>query len=115
MAEKLIDAFVNLAKVKSLVTLSLTLGMLLLLSGKWNPSQEILALYCTSYGAVMTYYFTKDKSKTDEDAEASKAELYTESVPYNYPIATGASLTTSDVGYDLDAAEGEFTEDEPKE
>ncbi|MFV0399414.1 MAG: hypothetical protein ACK5LX_02190 [Oscillospiraceae bacterium] len=50
--EKLID-------VKSLVTLALTGGMLTLLFGPFQPQQEALALFCTSYGAVVTYFFTR--------------------------------------------------------
>lgn len=60
--EIIVTSLTNLIKIKSLVTLAMTAGMLLLLSGKWNPSDQILSLYCTSYGAVMTYYFTKKDS-----------------------------------------------------
>lgn len=56
---KLILNIANLIKVKSIVTIALTAGMILLLSGKWNPNETIIALYSTAYGAVMTYYFTK--------------------------------------------------------
>ena len=36
-----------------------------------NPNAELLTLYCTSYGAVITYFFTHKKSgenvKEDEN------------------------------------------------
>lgn len=53
------DVLTNLLKVKSLVTLALTAGMLLLLSGNWQPTQEIIAIYSTAFGSVITYFFTK--------------------------------------------------------
>ena len=49
--------------VKSFVTIIMTVGLivLLLVSGI-NPPKEIVALYCTSYGSIITYFFTrKDK------------------------------------------------------
>jgi hypothetical protein len=56
------NAFIKLLKVKSLVTIALTAGMVLLLTGVVNPAAEVLALYSASYGAVITYFFTrKDK------------------------------------------------------
>ena len=57
--EKLID-------LKSIVTLLMTLAMVLLLTGVFNPSRESFALFSTSYGAVITYFFTKPKKKEDE-------------------------------------------------
>ena len=46
--------------VKSFVTIIMTIGLiLLLLVPNINPPKEILALYCTSYGAIITYFFTR--------------------------------------------------------
>lgn len=46
--------------VKSFVTIVMTIGLIvLLLVPNINPPKEILALYCTSYGAVITYFFTR--------------------------------------------------------
>ena len=59
MKEKIIDRLLSFFEVKSLVTLGLTAGMLVLLFGDFNPPQEITALYCTSYGAIITYFFTR--------------------------------------------------------
>lgn len=58
--------------VKSFVTVIMTIGLIvLLLVPNINPPKEILALYCTSYGAVITYFFTKkdDNAKNSENIE----------------------------------------------
>lgn len=58
--------------VKSFVTVVMTLGLVaLLFIPNLNPPTEIIALYCTSYGSIMTYFFTKKESadKTAENAE----------------------------------------------
>lgn len=60
--------------VKSFVTVIMTIGLIvLLLVPNINPPKEILALYCTSYGAVITYFFTKkdDNAKNSENSEKS--------------------------------------------
>jgi hypothetical protein len=52
--------------VKSFVTIVMTVGLIvLLLVPTINPPKEILALYCTSYGAVITYFFTRKDDKND--------------------------------------------------
>ena len=56
----------NLAKLidlKSIVTLVMTafLGVLLFFGG--DAPRELLTLYASSYGAVMTYYFTRQKGE----------------------------------------------------
>lgn len=54
----------KLIDVKSFVTVSMTIGLLALLFSDHQPAQELLALYCTSYGSIMTYYYTrKDDGK----------------------------------------------------
>jgi hypothetical protein len=59
MGEKITERILKLFEVKSLVTLGLTGGMLALLFGPFQPPQEITALFCTSYGAIITYFFTR--------------------------------------------------------
>ena len=61
--------FWDLIDVKSIVTLTMTFGMILLLTGVFNPSEGIFALYSSSYGAIITYFFTKKKDggKESED------------------------------------------------
>ena len=56
---KILDNIADLFKVKTVVTFAMTFGMLMLLSGKWSPSQEIVALFSMSFGAVITYFFNK--------------------------------------------------------
>lgn len=56
------DKFAKLIEVKSLVTLTMTAVMAALLLGQFDPSKEMLALFSTAYGAIITYFFTrKDK------------------------------------------------------
>lgn len=57
--------------VKSFVTVIMTLGLVaLLFIPNLNPPTEIIALYCTSYGAITTYFFTKkDDGKNTENTE----------------------------------------------
>ena len=59
------NAITKLLKVKSLVTIVLTVGMVLLLLGVAKPPTEVLALYSTAYGSVITYFFTK-KDKEEQ-------------------------------------------------
>ena len=57
MKEKL----AKLIDVKSIVTLAMTGIMAALLLGQFTPPAEMLALFSTAYGAVITYFFTKKK------------------------------------------------------
>ena len=54
----------KLIAVRSIVTLMMTVGMLLLLSGVFSPPDTIMTLYSTSYGAIITYFFTKEKEES---------------------------------------------------
>lgn len=58
------DRIAKLLEVKSLVTLTMTAIMAALLLGKFDPPKETLALFSTSYGAVITYFFTRKDSNT---------------------------------------------------
>lgn len=59
-----------LSDVKSFVTVVMTLGLVgLLFVPGINPPTEIVALYCTSYGSIMTYFFTRKDEKKDEEKE----------------------------------------------
>ena len=62
------NKILKLMDVKSIVTLLLTVGLLLLLTGVFNPPREIFALYSTTYGAVITYFFTR-KSNAEKGKE----------------------------------------------
>lgn len=52
----------KLLSVKSIVTIVMTLCMAGLLFSGVDPSKEVLAVYCTSYGAIITYFFTRQDS-----------------------------------------------------
>lgn len=54
--------------VKSFVTISMTIGLLaLLFIPNLNPPTEIVALYCTSYGAIITYFFTRKENDNNDN------------------------------------------------
>ena len=53
----------NLLCVKSIVTIVMTALLAAMLLGGVDPSKELLSLYCTTYGSVMTYYFTRKDDK----------------------------------------------------
>lgn len=55
----LCNKFAKLIDVKSIVTLALTGAMVAILFNDTQISQEALALFCTSYGAIITYFFTR--------------------------------------------------------
>ena len=49
----------QLIDVKSLVTLAMTGAMIALLFSPVDPNPEAQSLFCTAYGAIITYFFTK--------------------------------------------------------
>lgn len=49
----------KLLDVKSLVTLAMTGAMIALLFAPVDVNQDAVALFCTAYGAIITYFFTK--------------------------------------------------------
>lgn len=55
----------KLIEVKSIVTISMTVGMLLLLTGVFNPPDAVFALFSTTYGAVITYFFTRKNTEKE--------------------------------------------------
>lgn len=57
--------FTDLIDVKSITTLSMTVAMILMLTGVFNPPQEVFALFSTAYGSVITYFFTKKKDNAE--------------------------------------------------
>lgn len=59
--------------VKSFVTVVMTIGLVLLLFiPNLNPPTEIIALYCTSYGSIMTYFFTKKDGENTENTDKNE-------------------------------------------
>lgn len=65
MTTEFITRLGKLIAVRSIVTLLMTVGMLLLLSGVFQPTDTIMTLYSTSYGAIITYFFTKEKEESN--------------------------------------------------
>ncbi len=65
MISELITRLGKLIAVRSIVTLLMTIGMLFLLSGTFQPTDTIMTLYSTSYGAIITYFFTKEKEESN--------------------------------------------------
>ena len=59
--DELKTRFSRLIDTKSLVTLTMTVVMAALLLGQFNPPKEILTLFSTAYGSIITYFFTKKK------------------------------------------------------
>ena len=60
----------QLIDVKSLVTLAMTGAMIALLFAPVDPNPEAQSLFCTAYGAIITYFFTKRTQEKQEDEEA---------------------------------------------
>lgn len=63
------EKFAKLIDVKSIVTILMTVAMVLLLSGVFTPSPEVLSLFSMTYGAVITYFFTKKDKNEGEDSK----------------------------------------------
>lgn len=56
--------------VKSFITVVMTIGLIvLLLVPGINPPTEIVALYCTSYGSVITYFFNRKTNEVKNELE----------------------------------------------
>lgn len=53
--------------VKSFVTIIMTIALIVLLFFPIDPPKELLALFCTSYGAVITYFFTRKSDTSVKD------------------------------------------------
>lgn len=55
------ERIAKLIDVKSIVTITMTFAMIGLLFSDRNIPQEILVIFSTAYGSVITYFFTKKK------------------------------------------------------
>jgi len=56
------ERLAKLIDVKSIVTIVMTAALVALLFTGVEPAKELLALYCTSYGAIVAYFFSKKDS-----------------------------------------------------
>ena len=57
------EAITKLLKMKSIVTIALTICMVLMVTGVFNPPDAILDLFKMVYVAVITYFFTKKEKE----------------------------------------------------
>lgn len=64
--------FFDLIDVKSIVTLAMTGAMIALLFAPVTPNAEALSLFCTAYGAIITYFFTKRKQEPEQEIEVQQ-------------------------------------------
>ena len=55
------EKWAKLIDVKSIVTLLMSIAMVLMLTGVFNPTTEAFGLFASVYGSVITYFFTKKK------------------------------------------------------
>lgn len=59
-----VERICKLLEVKSIVTIAMTAALVYLLATNKAIQPELLALYSSSYGAVITYFFTRKDSGT---------------------------------------------------
>ena len=57
----------NLIDVKSIVTLAMTGALIALLFWPGGVNAEAQNIFCTAYGAVITYFFTKRDNWEEEN------------------------------------------------
>lgn len=60
------EKIAKLIDVKSIVTLLMTIALVVLLFTNVEFNKELVMLFSTSYGAVITYFFTKDTKKEEK-------------------------------------------------
>ena len=61
----------DLIDVKSIVTLAMTGAMSALLFAPVAPNAEAQSLFCTAYGAIITYFFTRPQKNEEEVVETA--------------------------------------------
>lgn len=63
------EKIAKLIDVKSIVTLLMTIALVVLMFTNIEINKELLMLFSTSYGAVITYFFTKKKENKENGEE----------------------------------------------
>ena len=63
------EKIAKLIDVKSIVTLLMTIALVVLMFVNIDINKELLMLFSTSYGAVITYFFTKKKENKENEEE----------------------------------------------
>lgn len=56
-----------LEDVKSFVTILMTIAMVVLLFLPYDVNKEVLMIFSSSYGAIITYFFTRKDSKKESE------------------------------------------------
>lgn len=59
------ERIAKLIDVKSIVTITMTFAMIGLLFSNKSIPQEILVIFSTAYGSVITYFFTKKEKESE--------------------------------------------------
>ena len=59
----MLSRFSNLIDVKSIVTITMTCALVGLMFFSENVNKDILMLFSSTYGSVITYFFTKSKTE----------------------------------------------------
>ena len=59
--------FAKLIDLKSIITLAMTATMIILLFRKDEINAELLMLFSTTYGSMMTYYYNKKGNDKDDN------------------------------------------------
>lgn len=68
-------AIVKLVDLKSILMLVFAAYLGLLLSGRWNPTDTVLALFISTFSSMVTYYFTKKKYIPKEDEKEDETDI----------------------------------------
>ena len=59
----MLEKITKLIDVKSIVTIVMTIALVLMVTGVFEPSKEVFTLFASSYGSIITYFFTKKKNE----------------------------------------------------
>lgn len=57
------EKFAKLIDLRSIITLMMNVAMIIMLFYPHEIDKEILMIFSTAYGSVMTFYFTKNKKE----------------------------------------------------
>ena len=61
--------FADLIDVKSIITLLMTITLIVMLVGEFNPTEDFKTMFNTAYVAIITYFFTKKNSSDKGDEQ----------------------------------------------
>lgn len=64
---KIKDRVAKLIDLKSIITILMTITMIALLFYQKEINKELLMLFSTTYGSIMTYYYNRNKKGSDEN------------------------------------------------